>query len=136
MRPCEREQDKADPDPTYAGKRERRDVACDVAGEHDVAGPKQRSQAEQQIGLVADPAERRVVFRFCGQAERICAGKSCAGKAVEWIGGMRWGTQVGTEAKRFAERKLRTARSPANAGVTRWRPLFFTPQRAGVAAAV
>ena len=58
MRPGERQQDQEGADPADAGQRHRRHVAGDMARQHDVAGPEQRGQAEQQIGLVVEPPDR------------------------------------------------------------------------------
>ena len=38
-------------------------MAGDVAAEHDVAGPEQGCQAEQQIGLIGEPADRAAVWQ-------------------------------------------------------------------------
>src|SRR6516165_9226675 len=58
MRPGERRQDQADADPAHAGQRQWWYVTCDLAREHDVTGPEQRGQAEQQIkaGWIASAA--------------------------------------------------------------------------------
>src|SRR6516162_9222374 len=67
MRVGERQQDQKDACPSKTGECQWRHVACDMAREHDIARPEQRGQAEKQIGLVIEPAERRAVCWFAGQ---------------------------------------------------------------------
>src|SRR5215831_9360837 len=96
MRPGKRQQEDEDADPPDAGQRQRRHVARDIAREHDIAGPEQRGQAEQQIGLVEEPAERRVMLWCSRQEKDICAGKASRGKASKGIGAMREGAYIYT----------------------------------------
>src|SRR5579864_8046645 len=67
-------------------------MAGDIAREHDIAGPEQRSQAEQQVGLVVEPAERGMMLRLGGQCGRICAGMGELSKVARRIGDMRSAT--------------------------------------------
>src|SRR5579871_1952014 len=64
-------------------------MAGDIAREHDIAGPEQRSQAEQQVRLVVEPAERGMMLRLSGQCGRICAGMGELSKVARRIGDMR-----------------------------------------------
>ncbi len=57
MRPGEWQQRQERADPSDAGQRHRRDMAGGIAPEHDIAGPEQRGQAEQQIRLIAEPSD-------------------------------------------------------------------------------
>src|SRR5206468_8415210 len=78
MPPRERQQHQKRPDPPDAGQRYRRHVAGDVAPEHDIAGPEQRGQAQEQIGLVVEPSERiGGGWRWRGNRHRFTS--SCAG---------------------------------------------------------
>ena len=49
-------QDQKDAEPADRGQRDRRHVVADMARQHDVAGPEQTGQAEQEIGLVVEPS--------------------------------------------------------------------------------
>src|ERR1700722_871504 len=64
MRPGERQQHQAGPDPSDTGQRHRRHMAGNVAAKHDIAGPEQRCEAQQQIGLMVEPADRIKGWRF------------------------------------------------------------------------
>ena len=66
MRPGKRQQHQEGADPADAGQRHRRHMAGDIAREHDIAGPEQRGQAQEQIGLVTEPSDR-VGGRRCGR---------------------------------------------------------------------
>ena len=78
MRPGERQQHEERADPADAGQRHRRHMAGDVAREHDIAGPEQRGQAQQQIGLVVEPPDR-IGGRRRWRGNRHRFGRSCAG---------------------------------------------------------
>src|SRR6266478_6812235 len=72
MPPGERQQYQECPDPPDAGQRQRRHVAGDISPKHDIAGPEQRGQAQEQIGLVIEPSERIAGWRrWCGTRHRI-----------------------------------------------------------------
>src|SRR5258708_34756363 len=72
MPPRERQQYQKRPDPPDAGQRHRRHMAGDISPKHDIAGPEQRGQAQEQIGLVIEPSERIACRRrWCGNRHRI-----------------------------------------------------------------
>src|SRR5260370_833417 len=57
--------------------------ARDEAREYDVTGPEQRGQAEQQIGLVAEPGEREMRFRLGRHVRLRCVGLTSTGMRRE-----------------------------------------------------
>src|SRR6202044_80551 len=66
MRPRKRQQHEAGADPADAGQRHWRHMAGDMAAEHDIAGPEQRGQAQEQIRLMVEPADRiKRWWRLC-----------------------------------------------------------------------
>src|SRR6516164_6615489 len=89
MAPGQWHQDQEDADPPDTGQCQWRDVTRDIAREHDIAGPEQRGQAEQEVRLVEKPAERRLVLRFGVQETGICARNAGYGKLAYGIGAMR-----------------------------------------------
>src|SRR3984957_653756 len=58
MRPGEWQEHQVGPDPSDTRQRHWWHMAGDVAAEHDIAGPEQRRQAQEQIGMMVDPADR------------------------------------------------------------------------------
>ncbi len=59
IRPRHRQDDRHRTGPSDAGQRVGRNVSDHETSEHQVAGPEQRGQAEQQIGLVDQPLKHR-----------------------------------------------------------------------------
>ena len=56
MRRRERQHDQEGAAPADAGQRNRRHMPDDITGDDGIAGPEQRGQRQQQIGLVEQPA--------------------------------------------------------------------------------
>src|SRR5580692_8086232 len=57
MRPGEWQEHQAGPDPSDTRQRHWWHMAGDVAAQHDIASPEQRRQAQEQIGLMVEPAD-------------------------------------------------------------------------------